>query len=147
MKEEIKKKWVEKLRDGSYKQGQKKLCTVEKGKDTKYCCLGVLTDLAVKEGVIMWNGYLEKDENSVCRYVQDIKYGATSGVIPRKVVYWSGLKDENPLLFPKEISPVLDKAGIKFDSPKMKRDTISLAELNDEGLSFEGIAAVIEELL
>ena len=49
MKPEIKAKWLEALRGGGYKQGIGHL-NGEKG----FCCLGVLTDLAVKEGVGEW---------------------------------------------------------------------------------------------
>lgn len=45
---EVRQLWVKALRSGEYKQGRTRLRT----KDGKYCCLGVLTDLAVKNGVI-----------------------------------------------------------------------------------------------
>lgn len=43
----VAKAWVKALRSGKYKQGKGSL--FENG---RYCCLGVLTHLAVKEGVI-----------------------------------------------------------------------------------------------
>lgn len=51
MKAEIKRKWLEALRSGKYKQGQKRL----RGLDNRYCCLGVLCDVVnpddwVKDG-------------------------------------------------------------------------------------------------
>jgi hypothetical protein len=39
-KKEFRKKWVEALRSGQYKQGRKRLCC-----DGAYCCLGVACDL------------------------------------------------------------------------------------------------------
>ena len=48
MDPEIKAKWLEALRSGEFKQGQNVLRTAEDG----YCCLGVLCELAVREGVI-----------------------------------------------------------------------------------------------
>jgi len=46
MKLEVKKLWIEALRSGKYEQGRGAL-----NKDGKFCCLGVLCDLAVKAGV------------------------------------------------------------------------------------------------
>ncbi len=43
MNPEIKKKWVEALRSGKYKQGKKVL----RSGNEKFCCLGVLCDLLV----------------------------------------------------------------------------------------------------
>lgn len=41
MNKVIKKKWVEALRSGEYKQGK----GVLKSKDSEFCCMGVLADL------------------------------------------------------------------------------------------------------
>lgn len=41
MNPEWKKKWVEALRSGKYKQGKEALCFGD-----KYCCLGVLCEIA-----------------------------------------------------------------------------------------------------
>lgn len=46
-----KKKWIEALRSGKYKQGRAALKEV-RGKTAKYCCLGVLCDLAARDGLI-----------------------------------------------------------------------------------------------
>ena len=45
------KAWISALRSGEYKQGQGKLKMAD-----KFCCLGVVTDLAVKEGKGKWRG-------------------------------------------------------------------------------------------
>lgn len=50
MDAEWKRKWVEVLRSGKYKQGLGRLRTV----DNCYCCLGVLCDLIDPTG---WEGY------------------------------------------------------------------------------------------
>lgn len=42
MKPEVKKKWVEALRSGSYKQGKSALCRPSATGEIQYCCLGVL---------------------------------------------------------------------------------------------------------
>lgn len=46
LKPEVKTEWLNALRSGEYEQGTGSLC-----KDGKYCCLGVLCELASKQGV------------------------------------------------------------------------------------------------
>lgn len=64
----VAKKWIAALRSRKYKQGNGQL--LENG---KHCCLGVLCELAVKEGVI-------KD------------FIPSSVGIPDKVMKWAGLR-------------------------------------------------------
>jgi hypothetical protein len=79
---EIQQKWVAALRSGDYAQGSGLLRT----SDNKFCCLGVLCDLAVKSGVSVecrqTDGY----------YVYDNAHGA----LPTSVVNWAGLHSANP---------------------------------------------------
>ena len=42
MKKDIKKKWIDALRSGKFKQGSGELCNME---SNKYCCLGVLCEI------------------------------------------------------------------------------------------------------
>ena len=53
MNQEYKTKWLEALRSGEYKQGMAYLC-----RDNKFCCLGVLYDIATKNEPekYQWNG-------------------------------------------------------------------------------------------
>jgi hypothetical protein len=78
MKPEIKQKWVEALRSGDYKQtkGMLRRTTPEQS----YCCLGVLTDLYIKENNGNWNNYA----------------GKTS--LTHSVKEWAGLKVNDPTL-------------------------------------------------
>lgn len=60
MNQTIKEKWVTALTDGSYTQGRASLHTASE----KYCCLGVLCDLYIKEtGKAQWvdDGEQERD--------------------------------------------------------------------------------------
>lgn len=50
MNEEVKQKWLEALRSGEYEQGKEML----RRHDDKFCCLGVLTDLYVKDNATEW---------------------------------------------------------------------------------------------
>lgn len=53
LRPEVKRKWLEALRSGEYKQGRSYLHYQQAGSgEERFCCLGVLCDLAVREGVI-----------------------------------------------------------------------------------------------
>lgn len=80
MKKEIAQKWCEALRSGEYIQGKQYL---QKG--NKFCCLGVLCDLATKEGVC---------NKSIDLYnIADFdKYFCG---LPKSVIDWSGMKSRH----------------------------------------------------
>lgn len=122
MNQDIKRKWVEALRSGEYKQGKGAL----RDQDDNFCCLGVLCDLASKEGVVsVSNSYVE----SVYDYDGDGGESSWSE-LPYSVTEWAGLESENP----------------RIDYPHAP--VISLAELNDiVKATFAEIADVIEEQL
>lgn len=77
MNEKIKKQWVKALTSGKYTQGINKLRYGNQN-GTKHCCLGVLTDLAVKAGV--------------CG--ERVAY--SDKVLCDEVVEWAGLDGSNP---------------------------------------------------
>lgn len=114
-----KHKWVDALRSGEYDQG-----TGQLRKDGKFCCLGVLTDLCIKEGLV--NDWDEPDPGGRPYSEYD--------VTPDKVRALTGLSTANPSV------------------PISVGDWITLAELNDGDTvstprTFEEIANVIEENL
>ena len=81
MKPEIKELWINTLRSGEYIQNQGQLKD-----DRGYCCLGVLTDLYIREHNEEWtygenNGY---------------EYDFRSGSLPYSVVEWAQLMSDNP---------------------------------------------------
>lgn len=134
---EIKAQWLHALRSGEYAQGQGHLRTDE----DKFCCLGVLTDLAVEAGVAEWTpcdsfglygdlfGVEEvlfegtDDERSVMNYLT---------ATPR-VLEWAGLNGAESLKFGESgYIPGLDN---------------SLTRMNDNGMTFNEIADIIEEYL
>lgn len=81
---EIKEKWVTALRSGDYKQTSGALA-VRVGDDTTnvaYCCLGVLCEIAVDEGVIPSGNFLEKNE--IKRYDEQ-----STAFLPTRVIDWS----------------------------------------------------------
>lgn len=127
MHPEIKVIWLEALRSGLYKQGKSLLKCENTQGELEYCCLGVLSDIAVKHGVV-----------SVSRDVilnQDGSRGYTFGdnsraALPPEVAEWSGVDGVfGDLSFPYD--------GVYSD----------LAGMNDAGKPFDLIADVIEDYL
>ena len=122
MKQEIADKWVAAMRSGKYKQGLWGLKMPHKG-DHRYCCLGVLCELAVEEGVIEAPKLRQNEKGYI--------YGTGSGSHSR-----SGL--DLPLAV-KEWAGMSTFHGLVSDEPYS-----SLMRLNDEGQEFDTIAEVIE---
>ena len=114
-KKEIRQKWVEALRSGEYSQGKSKLRRKESDEKDSFCCLGVLCELAVKEGVIE----AARDQgSSYYIYVGDSNY------LPEKVREWVGLTERSGAYGPP--------------------GTSNLAKDNYFGSDFNTIAATIE---
>lgn len=129
LRPEVAKKWVEALRSGDYLQTQDAL---QHTKDTDenpagFCCLGVLCDVAVKEGldikVVPLNG-------------GQVLYGsdedARLGELPRSVMEWAGLTSSDP---------IVEVPNLNGDD---RVDNESLSALNDTYyFTFDQIADVI----
>ena len=133
MNQEIKKQWIAALLSGDYEQGKAYLHTQNTlGKEDKFCCLGVLCDLAVKAGVIpepkklysevflygALDEVLEDEDISTSFNTRDDK------VLPFAVGQWAGLDDPNPAI-----------------------GGYTLAYANDKGGTFTTIAKLIEKNL
>jgi hypothetical protein len=115
----IRRRWVAALRSGDYKQGKGFLRTKGKGKQAdKFCCLGVLCELAVKAKVI---NPPDIDSNTF-NYGAYI-YGGSIDILPNSVTEWAGLQDSAALFHGEEES---------------------LATINDAGKRFSTIANIIE---
>lgn len=133
MNPDAKDKWVKALESGEYAQ------THEGGlrdRDDKFCCLGVLCEVAVAEGVIpapeppAEHGSPEdKDGRDTKWYVYLSNDGdRDTAFLPEVVAEWAGIKTGNG-----EIPGQGDS-----ENP-------SLTTMNDSGWSFSEIAAVIRE--
>lgn len=105
----IKQRWIEALRSGDYAQGRQLLRDNVEGVD-RYCCLGVLCDLAAQDGRGTWTG--------TGIFVDDLGNAAVS-MPTGQITEWAGV-DGN---------------------------AHQLANMNDEGGSFEKIANWIEMYL
>lgn len=113
--------WTKLLRSEEFPQGVGAL----RSADGNYCCLGVLCEMAVREGIIpaAWLQY----PNSL-----DYTYGVPGdwttgdhsiGVLPNAVREWAGMSTTNG---------------------SIDEDT-ALSTLNDQGMSFSEIATLIDQ--
>jgi len=133
MNPEIKTQWVNALRSGDYKQGHYMLAaTIPETSETRYCCLGVLCELAADAGIIDRTGTDFRGRNT---------YGSEREVLtlPEAVQKWAGLNG------PDSENPQVTIAN---------GDVHAVAVLNDEGdetdykpYTFPRIANLIESQL
>ena len=107
-------KWVEALRSGNYKQGQKRLHT-----DDGFCCLGVACDIS---GLGEWKEscYDTNDVNVIPSFVK----------LSNEVMDWLGAITHECSIFMVDEEDVI---AINF-----------LTNLNDSDWTFEQIADIIE---
>lgn len=143
MNPEVKTEWLEALRSGEYKQGRGQLCR-KTDSGTELCCLGVLSEIATKHGIVnrvYTNEMASAGRGSTISYATpDGSALNESAYLPNVVVQWAGLEDINP------------KVGVPIKSatnPAVVGTLISstLASQNDEGATFLEIAELIEHQL
>lgn len=126
MNKEISVKWCAALRSGDYKQGADVLHNTS---NNTYCCLGVLCDIYQREGnkfdtVSVGNWGVETDNGF--EILPATYFDGRCDVLPVVVMKWADISDASGEFFD-------DFGG-------------NLAYLNDDdGLTFEEIATVIEE--
>lgn len=114
------RRWVDALRSDEYKQYQGRLAK-EGQNGLEYCCLGVLCELAVAEGVIA-----EKTTNNGC-FGYEGANGLQAALPPPAVAGWVGL--------------VGDSWEVEEENTN-----VELTSLNDDrNWTFAEIADVIEE--
>jgi hypothetical protein len=122
--------WLNALRSGEYRQGMGRLCTASLNGATKsFCCLGVLSDLAVKEGACVWSKYPHPQE---AEGVDNERH-----YLPEAVIEWSGLQE----LSAEQIT--LKDLVVSTDDSVFEH----ISDLNDRGRPFTEIADVIEQIV
>ena len=120
MKRDVAKKWVAKLRSGEYEQGRGYL-----NDDGRMCCLGVLCEVAIEDGLALAKSYDHGDADTAVGYGVRVE---TAG-LPMEVVDWADLGGQLPN------STIRDGKGFP----------LGYHYLNDiSGYSFEQIADVVE---
>lgn len=126
MKTEVRILWTQALRSGEFPQGLEVL----RSADEKYCCLGVLCELAVRAGIIPPATGPGLSINSLS-INSPYHYDGRVFSLPDAVADWAGLTDPDGLL----PVPVPHKDSVYRD----------LSELNDsEEFSFAEIADIID---
>ena len=100
MNQEIKQRWIQALRSGEYEQGYENLYHCG-----KFCCLGVLTDLYIKEHDLQWH----KD-------VADLwSFENNGGTVPESVQKWAGISNDMPVILGEPVVVYNDKYHLSFD--------------------------------
>jgi len=133
MYQNIKKKWIEALRSGEYKQGRESLKTTnEHNNDSYYCCLGVLCDIHSRGTNTVWSGHPNYPVSN---------YLGCEAFLPHTVIRWAGLEDKVRLVVPYPDDCVENNVDITLPNGQQT----SATKLNDDmGLSFVEIADIIE---
>ena len=124
----VKKILIEALRSGEYSQDQLYLRT-----ENGYCCLGVACDKYRKElNKEDWETNDTVYRSALDRRITTYKILGEHSILPEEVARWMDLIYDSELSF---VGSYVTKDGEDY----------SLAQLNDNGASFEEIADVIEE--
>ena len=131
MKPEIKKLWIDALLSGEYEQGRGVLCRNNLDGTTEWCCLGVLTDLAIKAGIVMEIKMADSDDPS---NPNAVFFDDSHEKLPVKVQEWSGIETDLGEYSYEDIN--IDDDDIVIDQ--------TLAEDNDNGTTFKQLASIIE---
>lgn len=101
MNPEIKKRWLGALRSGRYDQGRNGYLRQPHGRgNALFCCLGVLCDLAVQDGLAEWVDVPDTrlhDAHSVLVWNgEELDVDRNYDYLPEKVQEWAGLPDRDP---------------------------------------------------
>lgn len=133
----VKKEWLKSLRSGEYTQGHMRLAINRRGSQhDKFCCLGVLCDMAVLKGKARWVDSLPAAEGTVtgsCQPLRDGHYafGSTTS-LPGEITGWA--------------FPAYTK-GREDNTRTVESATNKLMDMNDSGKSFAEIAKWISRYL
>lgn len=121
MKKSIKKKWIDALKSGKYRQAEGALRV-----KNRFCCLGVLCDLYKKEHP---SAHWLPDGSFQVKYKDKNKYNyeEEKNYLPKPVMKWAGLEIYRGIVY--------------YDGCF----TTDLTELNDDGVPFKEIAKIIDE--
>ena len=102
MDPKVKKKWLSDLRSRKYKQGKDVLHKVDKNNDHRFCCLGVLCDLYIKDGHKdhSWSESLRKSytEENLKKRIKVFQLYNQSEILPPEVMKWAGLSNPDPII-------------------------------------------------
>lgn len=127
MNREIADRWIARLRSGQDVQGAGCL---HSALDGAKCCLGILTEIAVNDGVIE-PGVRHRRSGFSARfyYANTTQNDIESAILPLDVLTWAGMNTATGIL-PFDLTGRVDEASLSY--------------LNDEGFTFDQIADIID---
>lgn len=148
MREDIKARWVAALRSGNYRQGKEKLARqMTRTMPMTHCCLGVLCELAVEDGIIEAMSHPYGTSGQVRYFGGPDRWKATA--LPPAVAEWAGFEDERDSL--RTDPKLLSVSRTDYRSQPIQKP-VSCSEANDGNTAdeitphtFEQIADLIEE--
>lgn len=128
MNPSVKARWVQALRSGDFKQTTgvlqrlKDMGHGETMRPAGHCCLGVLCEIAVQDGVIeKW-----RDENVILA-----SFDHENKVLPGSVMRWAGLESNDPRI---DAGEILGKHSLSHFNDTTKLDFNQIADLIEENL-------------
>lgn len=128
MRSDIAQRWAEELRSGKYAQGRARLRKKPPRGPEQFCCLGVLCEIAVADGVIEPGSPSgPRADGSLCWM-----YGKSPEMayLPREVVKWAKMDSDQGL--------------VGAQAALLPGEQPTLADMNDlAGADFEKIADFI----
>lgn len=132
MNVDVKELWITALRSGDYKQDS---TSYKLQSNNGFCCLGVLCDIAVKQGVIPEPKIINDNSRLFGIEVPHELNSSNFSYLPDAVMQWSGIKDA--------------MGSIKNSYPNVynSRRSSELSTLNDGGVSFSVLADIIDKEL
>lgn len=141
MKRKVRDDLIARLRSGAYLQGNMRLRSLVEGEE-RFCCLGVLCEMAVEAGVIEPSEEYEDLYINRRAYMYDGKWSAT---LPDKVIAWAGVVSEyDERIDPPSGDLANEEGSGRFEIASTRLHS-SLAEMNDSGVTFEQIAEYLED--
>lgn len=138
MNPEIKERWVAALTSGDYSQTSRKL-----GDENGYCCLGVLCEIAVQDGVVTKEVAKGFESETAVYFSAENPTDRESAVLPASVRNWAGLSHSNPSAYMKsEDIPVIVRTEMLYVDETVE---MTLAPMNDGGVTFTEMAELINK--
>jgi hypothetical protein len=127
---------LEALRGGEYRQTLQALCKQDDQGNRSFCCLGVLTDVAIKNGLVGLTERVNRDGVTVGYLAEGARHPET-GLLPPSVARWYGLPHVGPKLLP--TAEQYEEFGL------VHGEQYEATELNDDlGMDFVQIADTFE---
>lgn len=97
MNPEVRAQWAAAIRSGEYKQGRGNLNYLPRTGERRFCCLGVLCELAAEAGIVTRT---EDSEFMYTEYINPADHTDSSETsLPKAVQVWAGLDSDDPKLF------------------------------------------------